>query len=242
MSKPAAGTRSGTRRADATWQTSPRSSGCTPTRGCCPCRDSAPWQPSIRCGGAGDARTRSLTSWRELAWGGGARATKPGRCSCGSSANRTCTSLRARGTPRRYVPSSHAVARYLRLNLARACQWLRECEAEPEESHPISSSTIAAWLGKVMAAPALALFCRIHSQQPWARKNLFFASSYALRACNLPKRVCSMQQFHSHSHARVQVVSPSPPLPSSLPSPSSQSPVPRAPGGDMVFAAGIVGR
>jgi hypothetical protein len=58
-----------------------------------------------------------------------------------------------------------------------------------------------------MAAPALALFCRIHSQQPWARKNLFFASSYALRACNLPQKISRQQQFHSHAHhPRVQVV------------------------------------
>jgi len=103
-------------------------------------------------------------------------------------------------------PQAPLRARGARLNLARTCQWLRGCEAEPDdESHRVT--TIAAWLGKVMAAPALALFCRIHSQQPWARKNLFFASSYALRACNLPQKISRQQQFHSHAHhPRVQVV------------------------------------
>ena len=101
------------------------------------------------------------------------------------------------------TPGAAARARR-RLSLARVCQWLRECEAEPDESDSIT--TIAAWLGKAMAAPALALFCRIHSKQPWAKKNLFFASSYALRACNLPQKISRLQQLHSHAHPRVQVV------------------------------------
>jgi len=86
-------------------------------------------------------------------------------------------------------------------------QWLRECEAEPHELDPNRVTTVAGWMARFMAAPALALYCRIHSHQPWVRKNLFFASSFALRACDKPRQVSSMQELHSSLHPRVQVSS-----------------------------------
>jgi len=79
-----------------------------------------------------------------------------------------------------------------------AAQWLRDCERELDQAD--RSTTIAAWVTKFAAAPALALYCRLHSQQPWARKNLFFASSYALRVCNWPQKISAMQHLHSISH------------------------------------------
>jgi len=88
---------------------------------------------------------------------------------------------------------------------AAAAQWLRECECECEERADTSAdraTTIAAYAAKVLAAPALALYCRVHSKQPWARKNIFFAGSYALRACSVPQQVSRMQELHSPWHPR----------------------------------------
>ena len=85
-----------------------------------------------------------------------------------------------------------------------AAQWIRECETPPPEaSESDRVTTIAAWTVRLMAAPALALYCRIQSQQPWAKKNLFFSLSYALRACQCPRDVSRMQQFPSAAHPRV---------------------------------------
>ena len=86
-----------------------------------------------------------------------------------------------------------------------AAQWLRECETMPDESDPNRVTSVAGWMARFMAAPALALYCRVHSRQPWVRKNLFYASSFALRACSKPRELSSMQQLYSSSHPRVQV-------------------------------------
>jgi len=61
-----------------------------------------------------------------------------------------------------------------------------------------------------LAAPGLAVFCRAHSQQAYAKRNLLCAVPYAWRATNLPLEVAKMQREagpHVSPHKRVEASS-----------------------------------
>jgi hypothetical protein len=45
----------------------------------------------------------------------------------------------------------------------------------------------------MVATPALALFCRVHSTQPWLKKQIFASSMFARRMTSLPPRVVDEQ-------------------------------------------------
>jgi len=87
---------------------------------------------------------------------------------------------------------------------AEAAQWVRETATEERHTDPKAGLTFMASGAKLLAAPALAFFCRLHSKQSWARRNIFVASAYARRVTALPEAIAKMQRFPSRSHTRTE--------------------------------------
>jgi len=85
----------------------------------------------------------------------------------------------------------------------KAVKWIESCSQEetfaPE--HTKGSTALSFWGGtaQLLAAPALALFCRAHSPHNWWNKNLFVASGYARRVTSVPLALASSQPRYTHN-------------------------------------------
>jgi hypothetical protein len=63
---------------------------------------------------------------------------------------------------------------------------------------------------RFMAAPGLAAFCRVHSTQAYAKRNVFCAVPYAWRVTALPLEVAALQRdcsTHDSPHRRIEAAS-----------------------------------
>mmetsp|Transcript_3213 Transcript_3213/g.4687 ORF Transcript_3213/g.4687 Transcript_3213/m.4687 type:complete len:132 (+) Transcript_3213:397-792(+) len=58
-----------------------------------------------------------------------------------------------------------------------AVEWIQTCQEGVPSNSTATSNTISAL--SHLAAPALGLFCRLHSSRPWRERNLLITTAYA---------------------------------------------------------------
>eukprot|EP01062_Namystynia_karyoxenos_P052951 TRINITY_DN4265_c0_g1_i2.p1 TRINITY_DN4265_c0_g1~~TRINITY_DN4265_c0_g1_i2.p1 ORF type:complete len:535 (+),score=99.12 TRINITY_DN4265_c0_g1_i2:74-1606(+) len=129
-------------------------------------------------------------------------ALNPMRWSRGSP-EKVAAELEAQGTTARPVLLCEVgdAGRHQFATPAAAARWVRDYAVQDggEQQAPGTVSHAVCRMAGMAAAPALAIFCRAQSRQPWPKRNIFAANSYARRVMQYPADLAAAQEHKDNA-------------------------------------------